>query len=358
MLIFCNFKNKMSLKDRKLCETFLANPNINPETGKRLRHGCKPYNYYVKMCKDFNMITNISSVTMSTRTGSKVEDIFNPYFRPKFLPEGFFGIKELDIAILLKLDVGNVKKLMYVSTWMNKIINSNEFINSYSKIYELCSLNTFETFPDLCHNYKLKMKLSHKDYIVSCLSTISLGKLDYMFNCIKGISITKSEFFEYVVDPIVMSGNESLLFELVKEYSDRFQDNNLSKVVSLILYSLGRYGNLDLAEYIIKKYEHYFYEIDLDIHNIINITPYVDLCHGAIKGNQQFILQSIFQKLIDNDKVNETHSFVKVFSLLSHTTRFSNTQRLVFQKVLLNLGVRYKISNDEVKLSKMNKLDF
>jgi hypothetical protein len=54
-----------NVTERQLCEAFLNNPGVKPETGKKLTYGKGPYNAYIAMCKKQNI--NTDSLKMSTK---------------------------------------------------------------------------------------------------------------------------------------------------------------------------------------------------------------------------------------------------------------------------------------------------
>jgi hypothetical protein len=68
------------------------------------------------------------------------------YKRPLDLPEGFTGVKELDLAILLNLDIHTLRDLMFTSKWVNSLLNSRLFLGDYSEVSNLCPFKIYNNF--------------------------------------------------------------------------------------------------------------------------------------------------------------------------------------------------------------------
>jgi hypothetical protein len=153
------------LAGRRLCDSFLNNPAINPETGKKLIRGKGPYNTYIAMCKKYNISTE--SLTISDKdvdqpsqkrhvpTDKQLESFASTQYvlpsaksikmskkqqlgskltsfsRHSYLPGGFTCIKELDVAILLNLDMQTLHDMRFTSKCINSLLNSRLFLDDY-----------------------------------------------------------------------------------------------------------------------------------------------------------------------------------------------------------------------------------
>src|SRR5438874_1872788 len=105
----------------ELCEQFLENPDINPETGERMIRNRVPYNMYVNLCKRYGydlsgleyeptstielarIIPKNSKLSQNIYMKAKTSSKLNSF--EQNVTGSFTGIADLDEQIILNLDI-------------------------------------------------------------------------------------------------------------------------------------------------------------------------------------------------------------------------------------------------------------
>jgi hypothetical protein len=348
---------RKSDSELKLCEAFLANPSINPETGKKLIQGKGPYIEYIRLCEKYGMMPRQSPIrtqplirrppstqpifmaaktkdseyimdplqttkttrqpiksprqtTKTTRQAIKSPRITTkiPYIRPTDLPEGFTGIKELDMAILIKLDIKTIENLKFISSWINELINSREFLDIYSNMYGLCPLTTFKTFDELHKDYNLKHK-EKGPYIYRCINKVTSETLDELLSYTTRENFKTENILDYLIYQTSEISKKSLLYEVLNKFQELYGSSKLMDSLSKTINILASNGDLDLLKDVISKYKEILVQPHPNYYNVRGVVPYIDMAEGALDGNQKDILKLAFHELMEIDLVNQTNIF-------------------------------------------------
>jgi hypothetical protein len=96
------------MDQRSLCEKFLANPKINPKTGKYLQKDKGPYTKYVKLCRDLGY-------------NKEVDNLFKISNR-SVIPSGLTGLPDIDREIILRSDVATILNLLHTNKETRKFV--------------------------------------------------------------------------------------------------------------------------------------------------------------------------------------------------------------------------------------------
>jgi hypothetical protein len=321
----------------------LADPSINPETGKRLIQGKGPYLEYIRLCEKYGMIPAHPSLKMPKRSkitrsnqpsrqitksaGPKIKsprkipkkqntskfdkiDSDVPYIRPKDLPEGFTGVEELDRNILRNLPVKSVDKLKFISSWIHKLVNGRDFLDTYARKYGSCPWITFENFDELHDHYNMKRK-SKEAYIYQCLDYVSDEPLDDILKYSEEETIKTINVLDYLINHLTAKKSKvdtrALLYKVLNKYHELHGHTRLKERLLTTINNLAMIGNLDLLNDVISKYDKILYQDDPHYYNVQGSSPYIEMADGALVGEQKDILKLALEEIIEIDRVNRTN---------------------------------------------------
>lgn len=140
----------------ELCVKFLENPSIDPKDGHKLRKDAGPYNKYMKMCKEFGLISNIKNKSTNStpfpKTSMKQGTIYKC---------GFTEIADIDGLIIEHADINTIIQLLPLSRYINKLIETNKDILYLLELIKGNSIYNQQTqvcqFTGLLYKYNKKL---------------------------------------------------------------------------------------------------------------------------------------------------------------------------------------------------------
>lgn len=213
----------MLTKDQ-ICKKFLANPNINPEKGTRLRRGYMPFNNYINLCRELGYDNEVELLLNPNKPIIKVEK------EEKLLT----GNYDIDLLLLELMDNQSLNNLE-INNYARKILADQEFwkrrlsqrlgLTSKYKInykYVTKFLDNGKTFEE---NYQEAIK-GNKPEIVKLLEenrVVLKVKPEILLNDI-AIPIDylgESKYLSYEDFIEEMKGNSSYEYKDDKDYFDR-----------------------------------------------------------------------------------------------------------------------------------------
>ena len=120
-------ETKVYLTTREICNKFIANPKINPETGGRLQYGKGPYLKYENLCKQYN----INSTINITNNLSTNDEQIMPLLSNK-LP-----VDEILVNFILQVDFPDLINLYNTNKEYRKILNNKYILSQLMLKYGL-----------------------------------------------------------------------------------------------------------------------------------------------------------------------------------------------------------------------------
>jgi hypothetical protein len=351
------------LARRRLCESFLNNPGINPETGKKLIYGKGPYNTYIAMCKKYNIST--ASLTIYDKdvnhpsqkgyvpTDKHLESSTPSHYvlpsgkstnstsssRQSYLPEGFTRIKELDLAILLNLDMPSLYDMRFTSKWINSLLNSRSFLDDYNALYNLCPFKRYNKFSELYQINLIRYK-NPKKYLTDCLAAVRPDNVDRILDFIEDITLGIGSFQHDVLRPIARYGKKESLLQGLNMYFVRFGNDALEGTIGLILRNAAETGNIDVITEVLSNYSNIFDEIDLAVFKTASVSLYLDIALGAAIGNNYDILKNALEKIIDTGALGMSGNYDKIIGeIFDLATDHSDTTEDLLLRTLNEVGI-------------------
>jgi hypothetical protein len=368
-----------NLAERQVCELFLNNPGVNPETGKKLIYGKGPYNTYIAMCKKHNIDVGTASIKQVEKSSQKAplpatktqhrscvtqfessnprhfiltsdkspkmtktepQSVPSAYKRRLDLPEGFTGVEELDLAILLNLDMETLHDLRFTSKWINRLLNSRAFLDDYSTLSNLCPLKIYNNFDELYQSYLTKYK-NFKKYVTDCLEAASPDNVDLILDFIEDITLSTGPFQHGVIKPIARYGKKELLLKALNMYFERFDNYAIDGTIGLILGVAAESGNIDVINEVLSKYGKIFDRNDLIVLKTTGVWPYVEIAVGAAIGNHYDILKNALEKIIGTGALDIRGNYDKIIGEIfgQATYQGGETTEALLLETLKELGI-------------------